>query len=161
MSRVLFFALALGAAMHGGATAPSTVRRSITVSSLVRSDTGVTDTGTATGRERAGDECLRFIFGEWTPPLDAKAAGHPSFPPAESLPKAPGGRGWAVSDSTTGDTQLLLYPSFWPAGVSVRFPRAPRTPHDTVRGTATAFVADGRVQSPEAEVMAWLVPCRR
>jgi hypothetical protein len=57
--------------------------------------------------------------------------------------------------------QLLLYPSFWPAGVSARFPRTPRTQGDTVRGTATAFVADGRVRSPEAEVMAWLVPCRR
>lgn len=129
--------------------------------SFVRSDTDATDTGTATGREREGDECLRFIFGPWTPPLDAKAAGHPTFPPAESLPQAPGGRGWAVSDSTTGDAQLLLYPSFWPAGVSVRFPRAPRAPHDTVRGTATALVADGRVRSPEAGVMAWLVPCWR
>lgn len=162
MSRILICALVFGAATHSGAAVLSSVHRAVSVSAMTRSDTAATDTGTASGREREGDDdCLRFVFGQWTPPLDAKAAGHPSFAPAESLPQAPGGRGWAVSDSTTGDTQLLVYPSFWPAGVSVRFPRAPRTPHDTVRGTATAFVADGRVRSPEAEVMAWLVPCRR
>ena len=161
MRRILLSALIFSAAAHSGTAAPSSVRGAIPVSSFVRSDTGATDTGTATGRERERDDCLRFIFGQWTPPLDAKAAGHPSFPPAESLPRAPGGRGWAVRDSTSGDMQLLLYPSFWPAGVRARFPREPRTPHDTVRGTATALVADGRVQSPEAEVLAWLVPCRR
>ena len=164
MSRILLLALVFGVATHSGAAALSAlspVRRAITVSPLVPSDTGATDTGAATRPDRGEDECLRFVFGRWTPPLDAKVAGHPSFPPAESLPQAPGGRGWAVSDSTTGDTQLLLYPSFWPAGVIARFPRAPSAAHDTVRGTATAFVADGRVRSPEAEVLAWLVPCRR
>ena len=167
MSRIFLLALFVGAAAtQSGDAMSALVRRATTesplaVSPLVRSDTGATDTGTATSRDRDEDECLRFTFGQWTPPLDAKAAGHPSFPPADSLPQAPGGRGWAVSDSATGDTQLLLYPSFWPAGVIARFPRVPRTPRDTVRGTATAFVADGRVQSPEAEVMAWLVPCRR
>jgi hypothetical protein len=101
------------------------------------------------------------MFGEWSPPLDAKAAGHAPFPRAESLPKAPGGRGWALSDSTAHDMQMMLYPSFWPAGVSVRFPHAPRTRSDTVRGMAVALVADGRVRSPEADAMAWLVPCSR
>jgi hypothetical protein len=161
MSRILLLALVFSAATYGGEVTPVSVRRTSTVPPLMRGDAAATDTGTATERERERDECLRFIFGEWTPPLDAKAAGHPSFPPAESLPQGPGGRGWAVSDSTTGDTQLLLYPIFWPAGVRVRFPRKPRSPHDTVRGRATALVADGRVRSPEAEVMWWLAPCRR
>jgi hypothetical protein len=161
MSRILLLALVFSAATYGGEATPVSVPQVITTSMLVHSDTGATDTGTATERERERDECLRVIFGEWTPQLDAKAAGHPSFPPAESLPQAPGGRGWAVSDSTAGDTQLLLFPSFWPAGVSVRFPRTPRALHDTVRGIATALVADGRVRAPEAEVMAWLAPCRR
>ena len=53
----------------------------------------------------------------------------------------------------------MLYPSFWPAGVVVRFPHVPRAPEDTVRGRAMALVADGRVRSPEADAMAWLVPC--
>jgi hypothetical protein len=121
----------------------------------------MSDSGAAGRPDSSWGDCYRFVFGEWTPPLDAKAAGHAPFPPAESLPKAPGGRGWALSDSTAHDMQLMLYPSFWPAGVSVRFPHAPRTRSDTVRGMAMALVADGRVRSPEAEAMAWLVPCSR
>lgn len=120
-----------------------------------------TDPGAARRPESGWGDCYRFVFGEWTPPLDAKAAGHAPFPPAASLPRAPGGRGWALSDSTAREMQLMLYPSFWPAGVTVRFPHPPRTRSDTVRGMALALVADGRVRSPEAEAMAWLVPCRR
>ena len=137
--------------------------------SAARADSDRVDTAASTspdrnaaGRPDSGwGDCYRFMFGEWTPPLDAKAAGHAPFPPAESLPRAPEGRGWALSDSTAHDMQLMLYPSFWPAGVSVRFPHAPRAQSDTVRGMAIALVADGRVRSPEAEAMAWLVPCRR
>ncbi len=109
--------------------------------------------------DRGEGECFRFMFGEWRPPLDAKVAGHAPFPPAGSLPHAPGGRDWAFSDSTTRDIQLMLYPGFWPAGVVVRFHHVPRTREDTVRGRAMALVADGRVESPEADAMAWLVPC--
>ena len=119
------------------------------------------DSGAARRPDSGWGDCYRFVFGEWAPPLDAKAAGHAPFPRAESLPKAPGGRGWALSDSTAHDMQLMLFPSFWPAGVSVRFPHAPRTLSDTVRGMAIALVADGRVRSPEADAMAWLVPCSR
>lgn len=117
------------------------------------------DSGKARAPDRGGGECFRFVFGEWNPPLDAKKAGHAPFPPAASLPQAPGGRDWAFSDSTTRDIQLMLYPGFWPAGVVVRFPDVPRAPNDTVRGRAMALVADGRVRSPEADAMAWLVPC--
>ncbi|HEU4630285.1 MAG TPA: hypothetical protein VFS08_11115 [Gemmatimonadaceae bacterium] len=106
-----------------------------------------------------GGECLGFAFGAWSPPLDAKAAGHAPFPPAASLPHAPGGRDWAATDPVARDTLLLLFPSWWPAGVSIRFAHAPRTPGDTVHGTATALVADGRVRAPEAKVLGWLVPC--
>lgn len=121
----------------------------------------ISDSGAADRPDSGWGDCYRFIFGEWTPPLDAQAAGHAPFPPAESLPRAPDGRGWAQSDSTAHDMQLMLYPSFWPAGVSVRFPHAPRTLSDTVHGRAIALVADGHVRSPEADAMAWLVPCRR
>ncbi len=122
-------------------------------------DTAAADSTNAREPERGGGECFRFVFGEWNPPLDAKTAGHAPLPSASSLPHAPGGRDWAFSDSTTRDIQLMLYPSFWPAGVVVRFPHVPRTLDDTVRGRALALVADGRVESPEADALAWLVPC--
>jgi hypothetical protein len=153
----------------GGAAAQSATGAADTTPAAARADperanlttNTVSDTGAVDPRDSGWGECFRFVFGDWTPPLDAKTAGHPAFPPAESLPQAPGGRGWALSDSTAQDMQLMLYPSFWPAGVAVRFPHAPRTPSDTVRGRAIALVADGRVRSPEADAMAWLVPCRR
>ena len=163
--RTYLLGLILGTLPLGGAVAQSTVggagEHASTAFQSAVADTNAADTGGASERQRGGDECLGFTFGEWTPPLDAKAAGHPTFPPAASLPQAPGGRDWAVDDTTARDMQLLLYPSWWPAGVSVRFPNAPRTPRDTVRGIAIALVADGHVQSPEAKVMAWQVPCRR
>ncbi len=125
----------------------------------VASDTAPADSASARAPERGGGECFRFVFGEGSPPLDAKTAGHAPFPSADALPQAPGGRDWAFSDSTTRDIELMLYPSFWPAGVVVRFPHVPRTTQDTVRGRAMALVADGRVKSPEASALAWLVPC--
>lgn len=168
MTRDLFVTVLLVAALTAGAAAQSAaVAADSTSVSRADSDrasaaaSATSDTGTADRPDSGWGDCYRFVFGEWTPPLDAKAAGHAPFPPAESLPKAPGGRGWALSDSTAYDMQLMLYPSFWPAGVSVRFPHAPRASGDTVRGMAMALVADGRVRSPEAEAMAWLVPCSR
>jgi hypothetical protein len=163
--RTFLLGLILGTLSLGGAVAQSTVgsagEPAGTMPQSAVADTNAPDSSGASERERGGDECLGFTFGEWTPSLDAKAAGHPAFPPAASLPQAPGGRDWAVDDTTARDMQLLLYPSWWPAGVRVRFPNAPRTPRDTVRGMAFALVADGNVRSPEAKVMAWLVPCRR
>jgi hypothetical protein len=161
VNRTLLLVLILGASPLGGAVAQSSIGGAATALSHARGVTVTADTGSAGERDREGDECLGFSFGAWTPPLDAKAAGHSPFPPAASLPQAPGGRGWAINDSTSRDTLMLLFPSWWPAGVSVRFAHAPRAPGDTVRGIATALVADGRVRSPEAEVMTWLVRCRR
>jgi hypothetical protein len=165
----LFVAVVLVAAPTPGTAAQSPSGSGDTTSAAARADTGsanvapdtMSDAGSADRPDNGSGECYRFVFGEWSPPLDAKAAGHAPFPPAASLPHAPGGRDWAFSDSTAHDLQLMLYPSFGPAGVSVRFPRAPRTPGDTVRGRALALVADGRVRSPEADALAWLVPCRR
>lgn len=151
----------------GAAAQSATVAADSTFAARAGSDTAnaaaatMSDSGAADRPDSGWGDCFRFIFGEWSPPLDAKAAGHAPFPPAESLPRAPDGRGWALSDSTAHDVQLMLYPSFWPAGVSVRFPHPPRTVGDTVRGMAIALVADGRVRSPEADAMAWLVPCSR
>jgi hypothetical protein len=105
------------------------------------------------------EECLGFAFGRWTPALDARAAGHGTLPPAGSLPHAPNGRDWAAALSSGRDTTLMLFPGWWPAGVHVRLPSGARVTGDTVRGTATALVADGRLRAPTAAVLAWLVPC--
>lgn len=103
--------------------------------------------------------CLGFSFGAWTPPLDWTAAGHGERPDPRSIPQAPSGRDWAANDRQDGDTTLTLFPAWWPAGVVVRLPsRIPLT-GDTLRGTATALVADGRLAAPSANVMAWRVRC--
>jgi hypothetical protein len=169
VTRALFVAAILVAAPIAGTVAQSASGSADTTSATALADSDsanvAPDTKSNAGSPDRPDsgsgECYRFMFGEWSPPLDAKAAGHAPFPPDASLPHAPGGRDWAFSDSTVHDMQLMLYPSFWPAGVNVRFSHAPRTPRDTVHGRAFALVADGRVQSPEADALAWLVPCRR
>lgn len=169
VTRALIFAAVLVAAPTAGAAAQSAPGSADTTSATSPADSDsanvapdtMSDAGSADRPDSGSGECYRFVFGEWSPPLDAKAAGHAPFPPAASLPHAPGGRDWAFSDSTVHDMQLMLYPSFWPAGVNVRFPHAPRTPGDTVHGRALALVADGRVRSPEADALAWLVPCGR
>lgn len=113
----------------------------------------------ASGTTRTpADECYGFAFGGWTPALDPRAAGHRPHTAAD-VAHAPGGRDWAAAVGTGRDTTLLLFPAWWPAGVAVRFPAGARTPGDTVRGRATALVADGRVRSPEAAVLAWTVSC--
>ena len=104
-------------------------------------------------------ECLGFSFGKWTPALDARAAGHD--PAARSgHQRAPGGRDWASELLTGRDSTLMLFPQWWPAGVLIDF-RSPTVHGDTLRGTATALVADGRLRAPVAPVLAWGVPCRR
>lgn len=102
--------------------------------------------------------CLGFAFGKWSPPLDWHAARHPGALDSSSVGHAPGGRGWA-SDPTTTDSTLMLYPGWWPVGVSVALPTRAPARGDTVTGTAIALVADGRVQNPTARVRAWRVPC--
>ena len=75
-------------------------------------------------------------------------------------PQAPGGRDWASELLTGRDSTLMLFPQWWPAGVVIDF-RVPSTRGDTLRGTATALVADGRRTAPVAPVLAWAVPCQR
>lgn len=102
--------------------------------------------------------CLGFAFGKWSPPLDWHAARHPGTPDSSWVGHAPGGRGWA-SDPTATDSTLMLYPGWWPVGVSVALPTRAPARGDTVTGTAIALVADGRVKNPTARVRAWRVPC--
>ena len=103
-------------------------------------------------------ECFSFTFGTWTPRLDAAAAGH-STPPAaaraEGQPREDAGRLPLVG----GDSLLILYPAWWPYGVSVVFDRAQHG--DTLSGVARAFVADLRNPLPTAPVRGIRVPCGR
>lgn len=104
-------------------------------------------------------QCFGFTFGAWKPALDLIAAGHRKEPLDTALLKAPGGREWA-SDATPNDTTLLLFPSWWPVGVEVKFERRPRSFADTVSGRATALVANGQTTPPRAPVRLWRVSCR-
>lgn len=100
--------------------------------------------------------CYRFAFGMWTPALDRLAAGHDTA--ARAGPGAPNGRDWAVSDFGPGVT-MMLFPGWWPAGVSIRLPGSPPAVGDTAAGTATALVADGRRRPPTAPITVVGVPC--
>jgi hypothetical protein len=99
-------------------------------------------------------ECYGFSFGAWKPALDWRAAGHGADPAAVHLPGE-----FAARDSAGGGKELILFPSWWPAGVGVRFARAPSAVGDTVAGVASAFVADGRRPTPRAPVRAWRKAC--
>ena len=104
-------------------------------------------------------ECFGFAFGRFVPPLDLDAAGHHHLPAPDKLQKAPESRDWAARDSSVAGQTLMLYPAWWPVGVQVVLPRTSTS--DTLRGVAYALVADGRVTSPQAQVLAWPVPCGR
>lgn len=158
-ARALPLALLLAATALGAAAAQPPARHTAAAPPAARADTDPAPASVGARDDTDAAECLGFTFGAWTPPLDPKAAGHAPFPPAATLPHAPGGRDWAATDAAARDTLLLLFPSWWPAGVSIRFAHAPRTRRDTVHGTATALVADGRLRAPEARVLGWLVPC--
>lgn len=103
--------------------------------------------------------CLGFAFGSWTPPLDWHAARQQGSMDSSFVGHAAGGRGVAMGDEVTADSTLMLFPGWWPVGVSVALPTRAPARGDTVSGIATALVADGRVHNPTAKVRAWRVPC--
>jgi hypothetical protein len=102
-------------------------------------------------------ECVGLSFGPWDPPLDWSAARQagPAPPPAVPVPE----RGDAIR-SDLSDSTLLLFPTWWPAGVVVRFPRRLAS-SDTVEAVAIAMVADGQVRPPTSRVQVIRVPCHR
>ncbi len=104
--------------------------------------------------------CLRFTFGAWTPALDWQTAGHRGALDSLHVDRTPEGRGWAApSAARATDTVLVLFPSFWPAGVSLEFDPRALSASDTVVGKATALVADARKASPISRARVWRVPC--
>jgi hypothetical protein len=116
----------------------------------------------AIARAQQRDEppvCLGFSFGQWTPPLDWKTAGHETALDPAHHQRAADGRDWATTQAVQDEHTIVLLPSWWPAGVSVTLPDRSPAPGDTVVGTAFAYVADGRKRVPTAKVSAWRVPC--
>lgn len=109
----------------------------------------------------ATSACFGFSFGRWEPPLDWVRAGHatpPRMATDAGIATDGGRRSWATDQSDSGLVELVLYPAWWPVGVHVRLLEAGG---DTLRGTATALVADGRVAAPVARAAAVRVPCAR
>lgn len=103
--------------------------------------------------------CLGFSFGPWTPPLDWHASGHAGTPATVTSPLAPGSREWAAAPiQPDAEREMLLFPSWWPVGVSVALSRYSFVLGDTVEGRATALVANG-VTPSTAAVRAWRVRC--
>jgi hypothetical protein len=103
--------------------------------------------------------CLGFTFGQWTPALDWKAAGHQTRIDPSIHQHANDGRDWATTQAVEDEHTIMLLPSWWPAGVSVTLPNRSPAMGDTLVGSAFAFVADGRKKAPTAKVWAWRVPC--
>lgn len=103
--------------------------------------------------------CLGFTFGQWTPALDWKGAGHLSDLDPAHHQRAADGRDWATTQAVQDEHTIVLIPSWWPAGVSVTLPTREPALGDTIVGTAFAYVADGRLKVPKAKVWAWRVPC--
>jgi hypothetical protein len=115
---------------------------------------------TSVDAQSSGPACLGFAFGAWSPALDWRAAGHGAKPDSSRLQHAPAGRDWAVNGSRSeSDSLMMLFPSWWPAGVIVTLPTREPAAGDTLTGRATALVANGRVAAPTARVRAWRVPC--
>jgi hypothetical protein len=110
------------------------------------------------------DECYGFKFGGWEPPLKSVASTYnPGYDPKTSAP--PGApRDWAArvatgrSSTVAPDSVLLLFPAWWPAGVSIDWLEQRG---DTLLGRAVALVADGRVKNPVSSVRGVRVACRR
>jgi hypothetical protein len=121
---------------------------------------------------RAEHPCLRFAFGTWSPPLEWGMAGHLGDATEtgsyirnarDSIYMQGKGsesahRDGMVWDEQSGGRRLLLFPIWWPAGVSVEFNGASLA-RDTLSGTATAFVANGAKQRPVTSVRALRVAC--
>ena len=104
--------------------------------------------------------CLRFQFGTWTPALNWKGAGHITTLDTSKVDRAPDGRAWAAASAkAAGDSTLILYPTFWPAGVTLSFDARKLAAGDTALAKATAMVADAKVAPSIAKAKVWRVNC--
>ncbi|HKH91514.1 MAG TPA: hypothetical protein VKA54_06910 [Gemmatimonadaceae bacterium] len=135
---------------------------SIRLQSIVITLVLLTALAPAHAQQQRPDEppvCLGFSFGQWTPALDWKAAGHQTQINPATHQRADDGRDWATTQAVTDEHTIMLLPSWWPAGVNVTLPNRAPALGDTIVGSAFAFIADGRKKAPTAKVWAWRVPC--
>lgn len=144
-------------AQIGGVLLGVIVTLALPLVALGAQQSGVRDSLAPKGVEAGA--CYGFSFGKWTPPLDWEKAGH--APVADSLKRIhpAAGRDWAAPTPEVGSSLLILYPSWWLAGVSIEFSGGAPARGDTVQAKATALVADGRVTSPTAPARVWRVAC--
>jgi hypothetical protein len=102
-------------------------------------------------RAQSSTACVRIAFGAWTPPLDWAGAGHldSSARIANRIQQRRdsvfdrsqgGGRDEMIWSEEGGRRRLVLFPSWWPAGVVISF--SPGALGDTLTGEAQALVAD-------------------
>src|ERR1700759_2958730 len=70
--------------------------------------------------------CLGFAFGSWTPGLALRAAGHNHVGDTSHFTRAEDGRDWATSGKKSeGDSTIMLFPIWWPAGVAISLDHMP------------------------------------
>lgn len=110
---------------------------------------------------RAPDECFRFSFGAWDPPLKKVANPYnPGRDPTAAAGASGAPRAWAAmtpsGTTASADSVLILFPAWWPSGVTIAWTGARG---DTLAGMAHALVADGRLKSPVAAVRGLRIPC--
>jgi hypothetical protein len=114
--------------------------------------------------------CVRIAFGAWTPPLDWAGAGHSdsSARIASRIEQrrdsvfngaTRGGGDEMVWTEESGQRRLTLFPSWWPAGVVITFPRGALG--DTLQGEAAALVADLSRPQPRARARVLRTGCTR
>ena len=113
--------------------------------------------------------CWRFAFGAWTPPLDWERAGHRGNTTEMS------DRIHRIRDSifakdtnavrnnamvwerTRRGWSVVLFPPWWPVGVSVEFDSVMAGGNE-MTGQATAFVADAGQENSRARARALRCP---
>lgn len=120
------------------------------------------------GQESQRAPCVRISFSAWAPPLDWSGAGHSDSAAGVGAAArrirdsvftgqaSAGGRDEMQWSEVGGTRQLLLYPSWWPAGVLITFTSAAGASApgpaavDTLAGDAVALVADASQRAPRA-----------
>lgn len=103
--------------------------------------------------------CLRFMFSPWTPALAWHEAGHQNAMDSSRVARDDAGRGWAAPTPVVSDTILMLFPPWWPAGVSIQVGLKQLATRDTVVGEARALIADANRPVPTSRARVWRVPC--
>jgi hypothetical protein len=116
--------------------------------------------------------CWSFSFGEWAPPLDWSGAGHRGDTASANARVRRARDSVFVHDSAAVESnamewdrtehgwELMLFPSWWPAGVVVRFDGNPADSAVT-HGEATAMLGDPNREPSRTRVMAKPHVCGR